>query len=110
MKATRRFIKKMLVLVHVTGGQPERGPEILSIRYSNTTVSKIRNLFIKDGLFYFVTLYYKGYGQNGKHRIIQRYVPRKVRKLILRYLWLALPLMNRLLGIEYGRKKVRNHV
>ena len=52
----------MLILVHVTGGQPGRGPEILNIRHSNTTVGKIRNLFIEDGLFCFVTLYYKGYG------------------------------------------------
>ena len=76
----------MLILVHVTGGQPEKSPEILNIRYNNITVGKIRNLFIKNGLFYFITLYYKGYGQNGKYRIIQRYVPRKVKELILRYL------------------------
>jgi hypothetical protein len=30
------FRGKLVVLVHTTGGQPARAPEILSIRHSNT--------------------------------------------------------------------------
>ena len=76
----------MLILIYITGGQSGKGPEILNIKYNNTTVNKIRNLFIKNGLFYFITLYYKEYGHSGEHKIIQRYVPRKIKELILRYL------------------------
>ena len=35
MTAVVRF-REMLVLVHITGGQPARGPELLSIRHANT--------------------------------------------------------------------------
>ncbi|KAK4981040.1 hypothetical protein LTR28_008235 [Elasticomyces elasticus] len=46
--------------MHITGGQPARAPEILSVRYSNTVRGGHRNVFIEDGVVVFVTRYYKG--------------------------------------------------
>jgi len=45
---TRRvvaFREKLLVLVHLTGGQPARGTEILSVRHRNTVKGEHRNVF-----------------------------------------------------------------
>ncbi|KAM3083635.1 hypothetical protein ACMFMG_004279 [Clarireedia jacksonii] len=53
--------EKLLFLMDITGGQPARGPEILSIRYANTTNGEHRNIFIEDGMVMFVTRYHKGY-------------------------------------------------
>ncbi len=70
-----RFLENLLVLIHVTGGQPARAPELLSIRYSNSTKTGTRNIFIENGLLVFVTSYYKGYSISGTTKIIHRYLP-----------------------------------
>jgi superfamily II DNA helicase RecQ len=96
-----RFLEKLLVLMHMTGGQPARGPEILSIRTRNTAAGKLRNVFIEDGLVVFVTLYHKGYEMSAQEKIVHRYLPREVGELLVRYLWLVDPFnqrMQRLLG------------
>jgi hypothetical protein len=58
------------VLTHIAGGQPARGPEIISIRHSNTVKGGHRNIFIEDGIVVFVTRYYKGYSVSGDVKII----------------------------------------
>ena len=60
----------MIVLVHITGGQPVRGLEIISIRHSNTVKGGYRNIFIKDGMVVFATWYHKGYNVSGDVKII----------------------------------------
>ena len=55
------FLEKLLILFHITGGQPARAPELLSIRVSNFVNSGQRNIFYENGLICFVTFYYKGY-------------------------------------------------
>jgi len=69
------FLEKLLVLVHVTGGQPARAPELLSLRYTNSTKTGTRNIFLKNGLLFFITFYYKGYSISGSTKIIYRYLP-----------------------------------
>jgi len=54
------FQEQLLVLMHVTGGQPARMPELLSVRHANTIEGECRNIFIEDGLVVFVTRYHKG--------------------------------------------------
>lgn len=66
------FRARLLVLMHVTGGQPARAPELLSIRHSNTAKGEHRNIFIEDGLVVFVTRYHKGYAMSGDVKIIHR--------------------------------------
>jgi hypothetical protein len=60
MKAVVRFRKKLLVLVHITGGQPARDPELLSIRHTNTAGGRHRNVFVEDGYVGMATRYHKG--------------------------------------------------
>jgi hypothetical protein len=78
MAQVARFRENLLVLMHITGGQPARGPEILSIRHSNTVKGEHRNIFIEDQLVVFVTRYHKGYNISGDVKIIHRYLPREV--------------------------------
>jgi hypothetical protein len=57
-------------LMHITGRQPARGLEIISVRHSNTVKGGHRNIFIKDGIVVFATRYYKGYNVSGDVKII----------------------------------------
>jgi hypothetical protein len=76
----------MLVLMHITGGQPARETELLTIRHSNTVKGVHRNVFIENGLVVLVTRYHKGYTMNGDVKIIHRYLSRAVGEL---WVWYA---------------------
>ncbi|KAI7592076.1 hypothetical protein KC316_g2508 [Hortaea werneckii] len=76
MKTIDDFRGQLLALMHITGGQPARGPEILSVRHSNTAQGRFRNLFIEDGMVVFVTQYHKGEQYQANVKIIHRYLPR----------------------------------
>jgi hypothetical protein len=71
------FREKLAVLMHFSGGQPARGPEILSVQHSNTMQGGHRNIFIEDGMVVFVTRYHKGYNVSGDVKIIHRYLYRQ---------------------------------
>jgi hypothetical protein len=60
MASLSRFMDRLLVLMHVTGGQPARSTELLSIRYCNTATGSRRNIFVEKGLVVYVTEYHKG--------------------------------------------------
>jgi hypothetical protein len=79
-----RFLEHLLLLVHLTLGQPTRGIEIISLRHVNTTHH--RNVFIEDGLVTIVTSYHKGYTCTGSTKIIHRYLPNEVGELLVYYL------------------------
>lgn len=91
MKHIEIFREKLLILMHLCGGQPARGPEILSIRHCNTPNGESRDIFVENGLIVFVTRYHKGYAISGNTKIIYRYLPRAVGELLVQYLWLVLP-------------------
>src|SRR5277367_6410975 len=86
----KQFQEKMLLIMHMVGGQPARATELLGMRHSNTKQGGLRNIFIERGMMAFVTTYHKNYQQTGKMKIIHRYLPREVGELLLRYLWLVL--------------------
>jgi len=90
ISSAKQFREKLLLLMHITGGQPARGTELLSIMHTNTTESH-RNIFIEDGMVTFVTRYHKGYAKTGDYKIIHRYLPREVGELVVLYLWIVLP-------------------
>jgi hypothetical protein len=71
------------VLMHIAGGQPARGPKILSVRHSNTIKGGHRNIFIENSIVVFVTRYYKGYNVSSDVKIIYQYLPRKVGELVV---------------------------
>ena len=86
-----QFQEKLLLIMHLVGGQPARATELLGMRHSNTKQGGLRNIFIDRGMMAFVTTYHKNYQQTGKMKIIHRYLPKEVGELLLQYLWLVLP-------------------
>lgn len=80
------------MLVHLTGGAPARGTEIISIQHKNGKSSRTqRGIFIDKGFVQFVTSYHKGYSASQQVKIIHRFIPKEVRKLVVYYLWLVEP-------------------
>ncbi|KAJ5863522.1 uncharacterized protein N7529_001349 [Penicillium soppii] len=98
------FREKLAIAIHVSGGQPARAPELLSIRHYNTDSGGHRNVFVEDGLVAFVTQYHKGFYSTNDVKVIHRYLPREVGELVVWYLWLVLPFVERL---EAYTQKVR---
>lgn len=104
------FLKDLLVLVHITGGQPARGPELLSIRHRNTQQGGTRNVFVVDGAVMVKTVYHKGYNVSRKAKHICRFLPPAVSEMMVSYLWLVLP-WKRLLEFEvFGFHSPTSHV
>lgn len=90
------FLERLLLLVHLTAGQPARGTELVGLRYKNTISSHLRDVFIEEGAVTMVTAYHKGYSITGSTKIIHRYLPREVGELMVYYLWLIRPFWQRL--------------
>ena len=90
------FLEKLLLLLHISGGQPARAPEILSLQYINSLKTGLRNIFLENGLICFVTYYHKGYSISDSIKIIHRYLPREIRELLVYYLWLIVPFVSRI--------------
>lgn len=104
------FREKLVVLMHMTAGQPARATEILSIRHSNTVKGGHRNIFIEDSMVVFVTRYHKGYVASGDVKIIHRYLPREVGELVVWYLWLVLPFQRQLEAMVWEKEAVSSHM
>lgn len=85
------FQEKLLLIMHIVGGQPARASELIGMRYANTKQGGLRNILIDRGLMVFVTCYHKNYRSSGNMKIIHRYLPREVGELLIRYLHLVLP-------------------
>lgn len=80
------FLERLLLLMHLTSGQPARGTEILSIRYTNSFHGHHRGVFVESGIISTVTSYHKGYTITGSTKIIHRYLPKEVGELVVYYL------------------------
>jgi len=103
MRSIRQFKEKLMVLMHISGGQPARAPELLSIRHYNTKNGGRRNVFVENGMMVFVTAYHKGYSLEGNTKIIHRYLPSEVGELLMYYLWLIEPFQRQLEVASYGK-------
>jgi hypothetical protein len=87
MAKVRTFKEQLFVLVHMTGGGPARGPEIVSIQHKNGVDDRgYRGVFVEGGLVSFVTSYYKGYRKSKKVKIIHRYVLQEVSEIVIYFL------------------------
>lgn len=87
--------------MHITGGQPARGTELLAVRHQNTSTGACRNIFLDDGLITFVSDYHKGYTTSGRLKIIHRFMPAQISLFIVQYLWLVLPFYEQLTVYYY---------
>src|SRR5437667_8666657 len=90
------FMKKLLVLIYISGGQPARCNELLSLRYCNIEKGGHQCIFVENGLVVIVTYYNKGYNITGTEKIIHCYLLQEVRELLLLYIWLVLPIRQQL--------------
>jgi hypothetical protein len=99
-----QFLETLLLLFHVTLGQPARGSELLSLQHCNTAQGHHRGTFIEDGIVGTVTSYHKGYNITGSTKIIHRYLPKEVSELFVYYLWLVLPFWEKLDVLVNKRK------
>ena len=99
------FLERLLLLIHITSGQPARGTEIVSLRYHNTVEGHLRNIFIEDGLVSTVTAYHKGYSITASTKIIHRYLPKEIGELVIYYLWLVRPFTEKLRLLAFGEKE-----
>jgi hypothetical protein len=57
---TNAFLEQLLLLIHITSGQPARGTELLTVQWRNGSHGLRRNIFIENGLVSLVTAYHKG--------------------------------------------------
>ncbi|KAM0794076.1 hypothetical protein BDR22DRAFT_815812, partial [Usnea florida] len=55
------FLKKLLILFYTIGGSPAYTLELLSIKLFNSINLRVKNIFFKDSLIYFIIYYYKDY-------------------------------------------------
>ncbi|KAH5618970.1 hypothetical protein HBI23_245980 [Parastagonospora nodorum] len=99
-----KFLERLLLLIHMTGGQPPRGTELIGLQHSNTAQGQHRGIFLEEGLISTITSYHKGYNITGSTKIIHRYLPKEVSELLVYYLWLILPFWQQLDILVYKRK------
>jgi hypothetical protein len=57
----------------------------MSIRHRNSERER-RNIFIEDRIVVFVSRYYKGFHVENDIKVIFRYLPRKIREVVVWYL------------------------
>ncbi|KAH0548600.1 hypothetical protein GP486_007856 [Trichoglossum hirsutum] len=100
------FMERLMVLIHISAGQPARARELLSLRYCNTEKGGHRCIFIENGLMVIVTFYDKGYSIRGTEKIIHRYLPQEVGELLLLYIWLVLPMRQQLQKLVYNDTEI----
>jgi hypothetical protein len=58
-EALKTFRSRLLVLMHISGGQLARGTELVIVQYKNGFYNNIRGLFINNGIIMFVIAYNK---------------------------------------------------
>ena len=109
IQGIQNFLEKLLVLFHITGGQPARFPELGSIRFSNSIETGLRNIFLEGQMVFFVTYYHKGYSIQDSTKIIHRYLPREVGELLVYYLWLVVPFLSRI-SLEVFQKPLSEYL
>ncbi|KAF2992901.1 hypothetical protein E8E13_000416 [Curvularia kusanoi] len=90
------YLERLLLLIHILGGQPARGTELLTLRWRNSTYGDIRSIFVDNGMLCFVTSYHKNYSTSSTTWIIHRYLPPEIGELMLYYLWLITPFLDAL--------------
>jgi hypothetical protein len=81
----RQFLRKLMVCMHITGGQPARGPELGSVKVCNSIYSA-RNIYVINGRICFLTMYDKARKRRGNTEYIIRCLPDDVGQIVAQYL------------------------
>lgn len=81
----RQFLQKFMVLKHMSGGQPARGPELGSLKVVNSVFSA-RSIYIINGRAVFLTTYDKAQKRRGKTEFVLRCLADQGIQLLAKYL------------------------
>ncbi|KAK5787466.1 hypothetical protein VI817_009963 [Penicillium citrinum] len=100
-----RFREKLGVLIYLCAGQSGRASEFLSIRHRNTE-NVYWNIFIEDSLMVLAVQYHKGFYISNNIKIIHQYLSRAIGSLLIQYLWLILPLVERFETLYYSDNRL----
>jgi hypothetical protein len=104
-----RFLQSLLVVMQQTGGQPSRGPELLSLKLCNTANS-LRNLYIHRGLFCMLVPENKASVATQQPFWVAHYFPESVSQILYYYLVLIRPwvryLEEQVLGVGLQQQAV----
>jgi len=90
LKATRAFLEKMVVAIHIAYGQPARAEELATVMIKNQ-INGMRGLYWSRGRLMIVIGYNKTRSTNGKDKLIARFLPEEVGDLLVKYLTLVRP-------------------
>lgn len=81
----REFLLLLMACMHITGGQPARGPELGSLKVTNSRYS-IRNIYVINGNMAFLTTYDKSVKRRGIVEYILRILPPQIGQILAQYL------------------------
>jgi superfamily II DNA helicase RecQ len=95
LRHIRRFLELLSLAVHIAGGQPARGPELLSTRWRNGVLQD-RNLYVIDGQVALITRYNKTQSEWDKPKVVIRFLPEAIGQLVAAYLLYVRPLQTML--------------
>lgn len=84
------FREHLLILCFLLGGQPPRGTELLTVQFENTDDIQ-RHIYLVGGIMAIVTRYHKGQSRTGLEKEIPRFLPTRLRNMILAYLYFVQP-------------------
>ncbi|PQE31531.1 recq family helicase protein [Rutstroemia sp. NJR-2017a WRK4] len=85
LSTEREFLRTLMVCMHITGGQPARGPELGSIKVCNSVYSA-RNIYVINGRVCVLTMYDKARTRRGNTEYIVRCLPDAVSQIVAQYL------------------------
>ena len=90
MRHIQEFLRLLAILVNITGGQPARGTELVTLRHTNSPTT-LRNIFIQQGEIMVIADYFKTRAQFQRNRPVVRFLPSAVGNLLVNYLVRVLP-------------------
>lgn len=91
----QEFLKRLSVLIHISGGQPVRESEFFSITYRNT--QRRRSITIRFDRVMVHVQYHKGQQQTSDYKENVRFLANPISELLLDYIVYVLPLRERFL-------------
>jgi hypothetical protein len=91
----QEFLKRLSVLIHISGGQPVRESEFFSMTYRNT--QRRRSIIIRFDRVMVHVQYHKGQQQTGNFKENVRFLANPTAELLLDYIVYVLPLRERFL-------------
>ena len=86
----QEFLKRLSVLIHISGGQPVRESEFFSMTWRNT--QRRRSITLCHDRVMIHVKYHKGQQQTGRHKENIRFLANPVGELLLDYIVYVMPL------------------